>query len=232
MLVGQVDDLEGLGPSTRRRARPAVQMRLDQALVGPEQEGRGHHGQGDVPHQESACLGRKAAQAERGAQQHEKKLSQLFDEARASGAILFFDEADAIFGRRTEVKDAHDRYANREIGLVLERMEERTGTTRAGHQPRGQPGRGLRPPLRLHPRFPHDAPRGAAWIWEGMLSQEGRATPGIDVDRLARDYPVSLREIRNSVLSAAFIAAEEGVRELVETGRALDGKQRLALEGD
>jgi hypothetical protein len=68
--------------------------------------------------------------------------------------------------------------------------------------------------------------------------------PGIDLDRLARDYPVSGWEIRNSVLSAAFIAAEEGLpiglrhlkrglcRELLKTGRALDGKQCLALEGD
>jgi hypothetical protein len=59
----------------------------------------------------------------------EKNLSQLFDDARASGAILFFDEADALFGKRTEVKDAHDRYANLEIGYLLQRMEEHAGTT-------------------------------------------------------------------------------------------------------
>ena len=59
----------------------------------------------------------------------EKHISRLFDDARASGAILFFDEADVLFGKRTEVKDAHDRYANLEIGYLLQRMEEHVGTT-------------------------------------------------------------------------------------------------------
>jgi SpoVK/Ycf46/Vps4 family AAA+-type ATPase len=57
----------------------------------------------------------------------EKNLGALFDEARASGAVLFFDEADALFGKRSEVKDAHDRYANLEIGYLLQRMEEYDG---------------------------------------------------------------------------------------------------------
>ena len=59
----------------------------------------------------------------------EKNLSVLFDEAQASGAVLFFDEADALFGKRSEVKDAHDRYANLEIGYLLQRMEEYEGVT-------------------------------------------------------------------------------------------------------
>src|SRR6185436_3066512 len=57
----------------------------------------------------------------------EKQLRHVFDEAQGSDAILFFDEADALFGKRSEVKDAHDRYANIEIGYLLQRMEEYDG---------------------------------------------------------------------------------------------------------
>jgi hypothetical protein len=80
-------------------------------------------------------------------------------------------------------------------------------------------------------------------IWEGMLPRDAEQEPGLDLDILARDYEISGGEIRNSVLSAAFIAAEEGVpigsrhlkrglrRELLKTGRVLDGRQRRALDG-
>jgi SpoVK/Ycf46/Vps4 family AAA+-type ATPase len=57
----------------------------------------------------------------------EKNLNRLFDEAGVAGAVLFFDEADALFGKRTEVKDAHDRYANRQRGPILARMKRHAG---------------------------------------------------------------------------------------------------------
>jgi SpoVK/Ycf46/Vps4 family AAA+-type ATPase len=57
----------------------------------------------------------------------EKNLHRIFEQAQASNAILFFDEADALFGKRTDVKDAHDRYANLETGYLLQRIEEYPG---------------------------------------------------------------------------------------------------------
>jgi hypothetical protein len=174
----------------------------------------------------------------------EKNLAQLFDDARASGAILFFDEADALFGKRTEVKDAHDRYANLEIGYLLQRMEEHVGTTvLATNRKRDLDEAFIR---RFHfiLNFPMPRPPERRRIWEGMLPKEAERDPGIDVAVLARDYEISGGEIRNSVLSAAFLAADEGVpiglrhlkrglrRELLKTGRVLDGRQRLALDGD
>ena len=57
----------------------------------------------------------------------EKNLSRVFDEAQRAGAVLFFDEADALFGTRTDVKDAHDRYANLDISYLLERLEQHQG---------------------------------------------------------------------------------------------------------
>jgi len=174
----------------------------------------------------------------------EKNLSRLFDDARASGAILFFDEADALFGKRTEVKDAHDRYANIEIGYLLQRMEEHTGTTILATNRVGDLDEAFTRRFHFILDFPMPRAPERRRIWEGMLPAEAEREPDLDLDTLSRDYEISGGEIRNSVLSAAFVAAEEGVpiglrhlkrglrRELLKTGRVLDGRQRRALEGE
>ena len=174
----------------------------------------------------------------------EKNLSQFFDDARASGAILFFDEADALFGKRTEVKDAHDRYANLEIGYLLQRMEEHVGTTVLATNRMADLDEAFTRRFHFILDFPMPGPPERRRIWEGMLPRDAAREPAIDLDALARDYDISGGEIRNSVLSAAFIAAGEGVpiglrhlkrglrRELLKTGRVLDSKQRRALDGD
>jgi DNA polymerase III delta prime subunit len=173
----------------------------------------------------------------------EKNLSQLFDDARASGSILFFDEADALFGKRTEVKDAHDRYANLEIGYLLQRMEEHVGTTVLATNRMADLDEAFTRRFHFILDFPMPGPAERCRIWEGMLPRDAAREPGIDLDALARDYDISGGEIRNSVLSAAFIAAGEGVpiglrhlkrglrRELLKTGRVLDSNQRRALDG-
>jgi SpoVK/Ycf46/Vps4 family AAA+-type ATPase len=174
----------------------------------------------------------------------EKNLSRLFDDAQASGAILFFDEADALFGKRTEVKDAHDRYANLEIGYLLQRMEEHTGTTVLATNRKGDLDEAFTRRFHFILDFPMPRPPERLRIWEGMLPRDAQVEPGLDLDALARDYEVSGGEIRNSVLSAAFIAADAGVpialrhlkrglrRELQKSGRVLDTRQRRALDGD
>jgi hypothetical protein len=174
----------------------------------------------------------------------EKNLSQAFDDARTSGAILFFDEADALFGKRTEVKDAHDRYANLEIGYLLQRMEEHPGTTVLATNRRGDLDEAFTRRFHFILDFSMPGPLERRRIWEGMLPRDADRDPTIDLETLARDYEVSGGEIRNSVLSAAFIAANEGVpiglrhlklglrRELLKTGRVLDSRQRRALESD
>lgn len=174
----------------------------------------------------------------------EKNLSQLFDDARASGAILFFDEADALFGKRTEVKDAHDRYANLEIGYLLQRMEEHTGTTVLATNRVGDLDEAFKRRFHFILDFPMPRTAERRRIWEGMLPRDAPREPEIDLDTLARDYDISGGDIRNSVLSAAFFAADEGMpvglrhlkrglrRELLKTGRVLDIKQQRALHGD
>ena len=73
----------------------------------------------------------------------EKNLRRLFDAAEDGGAILFFDEADALFGKRTEVKDSHDRYANIEINYLLQRMESYRGLGHTGDESQGRPRFGI-----------------------------------------------------------------------------------------
>jgi hypothetical protein len=171
-----------------------------------------------------------------------KHLSQLFDDARMTGAILFFDEADALFGKRTEVKDAHDRYANLEIGYLLQRMEEHSGTTVLATNRMRDLDEAFTRRFHFILDFPMPRAPERRRIWEGMLPPDARREPGLDLDGLARDYEVSGGDIRNSVLSAAFTAANEGVpigighlkrglrRELLKTGRVLDRRQRRELD--
>jgi len=173
----------------------------------------------------------------------EKNLSRLFDDARASGAILFFDEADALFGKRTETRDAHDRYANLEIGYLLQRMEEHTGTTVLATNRIGDLDEAFTRRFHFILDFPMPRPPERLRIWQGMLPADAECEDGLDLEVLANGYDMSGGEIRNCVLSAAFLAANEGKpigmrhlkrglrRELLKTGRVLDSRQRKDLEG-
>jgi MoxR-like ATPase len=173
--------------------------------------------------------------------QTEKHLSSLFDDARASGAILFFDEADALFGKRTEVQDAQDRYANLEIGYLLQRMEEHPGVTMlATNRMRDLDEAFIR---RFHfiLDFPMPTSIERRLIWAGMLPSDAAVEPHIDLGQLAEPYEISGGDIRNAVMSAAFMAANEGSaitmrhlkrglrRELLKMGRMLDAKKRADL---
>jgi len=136
----------------------------------------------------------------------EKNLKRVFDAAEDSGAVLLFDEADALFGKRSEVKDSHDRYANIEVSYLLQRMEAYRGlailTTnqKAALDPAFQ--RRLR--FVVHFPFPDAAEREA--IWRGIFPA-ATPTAGLDPAKLARLH-VAGGNIRNIALNAAFFAAE------------------------
>ncbi len=138
----------------------------------------------------------------------EKNLRKLFDAAEDAGAILLFDEADALFGKRSEVKDSHDRYANIEVSYLLQRMEAYCGlailTTNHKAALDGAFQRRLR--FVVHFPFPDQAQREG--IWRAVFPAD---TPldGIDYAKLAR-LSVAGGTIRNIALSAAFLAAEAG----------------------
>ncbi|MGH3392312.1 MAG: ATP-binding protein, partial [Actinomadura sp.] len=135
----------------------------------------------------------------------EKNLRRLFDAAETGGAILFFDEADALFGRRTEVKDSHDRYANIEVNYLLQRMESYRGLAILATNMRAALDHAFLRRLRFIVQFafPDVAQRRA--IWEKVFP--ARAPLGdLDYDRLAQ-LQVSGAMTRNIAINAAFLAA-------------------------
>lgn len=148
----------------------------------------------------------------------EKNLRRIFDAAEQGGAVLFFDEADALFGKRSEVKDSHDRYANIEVNYLLTRMENFSGVAvLATNQKHALDPAFLRR-LRFVIGFPFPGPSERKAIWQSVFPKQ---TPvgKLDFDRLAR-FQLSGGGIFNVALSAAHSAAAAGSR--VEMAQVLD----------
>ena len=138
----------------------------------------------------------------------EKNLRRVFDAAEASGAVLLFDEADALFGKRGEVKDGHDRYANLEVAYLLQRMESYRGLAILTTNLRSNVDRAFLRRLRFVVQFPFPDAAQRAEIWRRTLPAQA-PLDGIDVDALAK-LNVSGGSIRSIALAAAFAAAEDG----------------------
>jgi hypothetical protein len=142
----------------------------------------------------------------------EKNLRRVFDAAEGGGAILLFDEADALFGKRTEIKDSHDRYANIEISYLLQRMEAFRGLAILTTNRKDALDDAFLRRIRFIVQFPFPDAAQRADIWRGIYPKE---TPRahLDVGKLAR-LNVAGANIRNIALNAAFLAAdtEEPVR--------------------
>jgi hypothetical protein len=163
----------------------------------------------------------------------EKNLAQIFAEADTAGAVLFFDEADALFGKRSEVKDAHDRYANIEISYLLQRMEEYRGIAVLATNFSQNMDEAFTRRLRHVVDFPFPQPPERALIWRGLVSCRAPVADDVDWEFLASAFELTGGNIRNCVLGAAFLAAEEGTdiamthlvravaRELAKLGRPL-----------
>ena len=138
----------------------------------------------------------------------EKNLRRLFDAAEQGGAILFFDEADALFGKRSEVKDSHDRYANIEINYLLQRMESFSGLAILATNMKSALDPAFMRRLRfiVNFAFPGLAERKAIWqkTWPAEVPREA-----LDYERLAR-AGVSGGNVHSIALNAAFMAAQRG----------------------
>ena len=139
----------------------------------------------------------------------EKNLRKVFDAAEDGGAILFFDEADALFGKRSEVKDSHDRYANIEIGYLLQRMESYRGLAILATNMKRALDQAFVRRLRFIIDFPFPDEKSRAEIWRRIFPS-GTPTRGLDISRLAR-LSITGGNIKNIALYASFLAAGEGV---------------------
>ncbi len=140
----------------------------------------------------------------------EKNLDRIFQAAENANAILFFDEADALFGKRSEVKDSHDRYANIEISYLLQKMEMYDGVAILATNLRQNLDEAFlrRLAFTVHFPFPDEHDRRRIWnaIWPAAVPLDA----GVDFDFLAARFKLSGGNIKNIALAAAFLAAEQG----------------------
>jgi hypothetical protein len=138
----------------------------------------------------------------------EKNLRRLFDAADAGGAVLLFDEADALFGKRSEVKDSHDRYANIEVSYLLQRMEAYRGLAILTTNMKDALDSAFLRRIRFIVQFPFPGPEQRAEIWRRIFPAT-TPTGALDIERLAR-LNIAGGSIRNIALNAAFLAASAG----------------------
>jgi AAA+ superfamily predicted ATPase len=141
----------------------------------------------------------------------EKNLDRIFSAAEETSAILFFDEADALFGKRSEVRDSHDRYANIEISYLLQKMEEYEGLAILATNLRQNMDDAFLRRLQFVVEFPFPDESHRKRIWQVLFPAEAPCDE-IDFDFLASQFRFAGGNIKNIVLGAAYLAAADGGR--------------------
>jgi hypothetical protein len=140
----------------------------------------------------------------------EKNLRQIFDAADLGSVILFFDEADALFGKRTEVKDSHDRYANIEVGYLLQRMESYKGLAILTTNMKSSLDSAFMRRIRFIVNFQFPDEKSRMEIWKHVFPKSTPKEENIDISFLAR-LNITGGQIRNIAMNASFLAANQGV---------------------
>jgi replication-associated recombination protein RarA len=163
----------------------------------------------------------------------EKNLDRIFRTARAGNAILFFDEADALFGRRSEVKDAHDRYANVEVAYLLMKLEEHEGLVILASNLSENIDEAFSRRMHYVVEFPLPDETYRESLWRSMFPPETPLGENVDFPFLAHQFPISGGDIRNVALDAAFLAAQNGqvvtMKELVNAMARQMSKERKVV---
>ena len=140
----------------------------------------------------------------------EKNLDRIFTAAETSNAILFFDEADSLFGKRSEVRDSHDRYANIEISYLLQKMEEYQGISILATNLRKNLDEAFVRRLQAIVEFPFPDEEYRRQIWKGVFPKETPLADDVNVGLIARKVQLAGGNIKNIALTAAFYAAANG----------------------
>ncbi|HEY3895210.1 MAG TPA: ATP-binding protein [Pseudonocardiaceae bacterium] len=161
----------------------------------------------------------------------ERNLRRVFDAADEGGALLLFDEADALFGKRSEVRDSHDRYANIEVNYLLQRMEDYRGVAVLTTNQRHALDQAFLRRLRFVVSFPFPSPAERRALWERAFPPRS-PVEDLDIDRLVT-LAATGGMIRNIALNAAFCAAGQGAaistRLVLEMARVEFHKLELPL---
>ena len=163
----------------------------------------------------------------------EKNLNDIFREASHSQSVLFFDEADVLFGKRTEVKDAHDKYNNMEAAYLLQKIEEYPGVSVLATNFLQNFDEAFKRRLRFIIEFPFPDARYRLLLWRSVFPDQTPVEPDVDWEYLAGQFELSGSGIKNVAVNAAFLAARDGTavgmphlltalrRELFKSGKVL-----------
>ncbi|NEQ41082.1 MAG: ATP-binding protein [Okeania sp. SIO3I5] len=152
----------------------------------------------------------------------EKNLNRIFTGATNSNAILLFDEADALFGKRSEIQDSRDRYANIEVSYLLQKMEEYEGIAILTTNFRNNMDKAFERRLRYIIEFSLPDANHRHLIWQKIFPQNAPCSSELDLEFLAQNFEITGANIRNIALTAAFFAADDSrVIEMVHLIRAI-----------
>jgi hypothetical protein len=138
----------------------------------------------------------------------ERNLDRIFEAARRAEAVLFFDEADALFGKRSEVKDAHDRYANIEVAYLLQKLELHPGIVVLATNLARNIDAAFARRLQHVVEFPRPDVAARLRLWRGVFTAETPLAPDVDLEFLAEQFEATGGDIRTIAIDAAFLAAD------------------------
>ena len=140
----------------------------------------------------------------------EKNLASVFDQAERNDWILFFDEADALFGKRTQTSSAHDRYANQEVAYLLQRVEDFRGVVILASNLKGNIDEAFARRFQSMIFFPLPGPEERMRLWYGAFSAQARLEPGVDLARIAEEFEISGGAIVNVLRSSSLATLRNG----------------------
>jgi hypothetical protein len=161
----------------------------------------------------------------------EKNLARVFDQAQSKGWILFFDEADALFGKRTETKDAHDRYANQEVAFVLQRIETFDGIAILASNLRENLDNAFTRRFESIIHFPMPRPEERLLLWRQGFSARAELDEALDLEKLAREHVLSGGSIMNVIRYASLRALEGGTAVITAEDVQQGIRRELTKEG-
>lgn len=161
----------------------------------------------------------------------EKNLSKIFDRADNSGWILFFDEADALFGSRTKVSSSHDRYANQEVSYLLQRIEDYNGIVILASNMKGNIDDAFMRRFNSVVHFPFPKTEERQILWKKSLPEQLLLSPDVDLKRIADRYEMSGANITNIIAWCALMALDKGDMQVTDQMLREGVARELAKEG-
>lgn len=163
----------------------------------------------------------------------EKNLRRVFEQASQASAVLFFDECDALFGKRAEVRDAQDRHANAEVAFLLKQMEDHDGVTLLATNLSQNIDAAFMRRMRFVVHFPFPDQKARESLYRKMLPSGAPVEPDVDFAFLAEKFALAGGNIKNIVLHAAFLAAREnrpiGMRQLLRAAVYEQRKNQIVV---